>query len=135
MVCAGCPASAPGARVSCLQPMRTRLVRASSCPNSGGSSFSGHLKKLRVVRARSCPIWGGSSMSRHSLRTSLVRACSCPISGDSTSRLLLRRSSPWTRSSLHVTPSHERATGLSPSGHHFCSAGLAARIARSASSS
>eukprot|EP00964_Phaeocystis_antarctica_P029585 scaffold16685_cov68-Phaeocystis_antarctica.AAC.2 len=35
--------------------------------------------------------------------------------------------------SLHVTPFHER--GLSPSGHHSCSAGLAARIARSTSSS
>eukprot|EP00964_Phaeocystis_antarctica_P135233 scaffold99599_cov57-Phaeocystis_antarctica.AAC.3 len=112
MVCASCPFFlAPGARVSCLQsprPITPNEVRASSCPISGGSTFSGQ-----------------------SWRSSQVRACSCPIWGGSTSSSLSRRLSPWTRSPLHLTPFHERR--LSPSGHHSCSAGLAARIARSAS--
>eukprot|EP00964_Phaeocystis_antarctica_P074308 scaffold45669_cov62-Phaeocystis_antarctica.AAC.3 len=162
MVCAGCPTSvcdwgttpAPGARVSCLQRPRSRSVRASSCPNSGGSSFSGQPPRRSLVRARSCPIWGGSTSSEHQLRSSLVRARSCPISGGSSfsghsERLPLwdPRSSSWTRSPLLVTPLHERglspswaplpnmSAGTLPSGHHFCSAGLAARIACSVSSS
>eukprot|EP00964_Phaeocystis_antarctica_P113406 scaffold77439_cov57-Phaeocystis_antarctica.AAC.2 len=134
MVCAGCSALAPRARVNCSQSSRPSSVRASSCPTSGGSAFSGQLLRRRLVRASSCPSSAGSSFScRHAWRLSSVRACSCPISGASAFSLLFSKSSSWTRSSLHVTPFHER--GLSPSGHRFCSAELAARIAHSTSSS
>eukprot|EP00964_Phaeocystis_antarctica_P135232 scaffold99599_cov57-Phaeocystis_antarctica.AAC.2 len=121
-----------------------RYVRASSCPISGGNATSRQLSRPSSVRASSCPISGGSATSGQPRRWSWVRARSCPISGGSTSSGQPLRTSSCTRSSLHLTPSHER--GLSPSGHsftveverlsvHSCSAGLAARIARSASSS
>eukprot|EP00964_Phaeocystis_antarctica_P086996 scaffold55125_cov57-Phaeocystis_antarctica.AAC.2 len=89
---------------------------------------------MSVVRARSCcPISGGSAFSGQPRRSSEVRARSCPIWGGSTSSLLFSRSRYWTRSSRQLTPFHER--GLSPLGQYFCSAGLAARIARSVYSS
>eukprot|EP00964_Phaeocystis_antarctica_P074307 scaffold45669_cov62-Phaeocystis_antarctica.AAC.2 len=116
-----------------LRSSKSICLRACSCLSSGGSATSGQPRRTSVVRANSCPISGGSSFSGQRRRPSVVRACSCPIWGGSTSSLLPRRSSSWTRSSLHVTPLHER--GLSPSGHHSCSAGLAARIARSVTSS
>eukprot|EP00964_Phaeocystis_antarctica_P012812 scaffold7026_cov65-Phaeocystis_antarctica.AAC.11 len=123
----------PGGSATSGQPPTSSLVSACSCPNSGGSVTSRQSSRSSMVRARSCPSSGGSSFSGQPLRSSWVRARSCPIWGGSTSSGQPRRASSWTRSPLHLTPFHER--GLSPSSHHSCSAGLAARIARSASSS
>eukprot|EP00964_Phaeocystis_antarctica_P083580 scaffold52577_cov64-Phaeocystis_antarctica.AAC.1 len=99
-----------------------------SSPFVGGAWGEGQL-----IAADEPEVGGSSFSSGQTLRASSVRAFSCPISGGSSFSGQSSRSSPWTRSSLHVTPLHKR--GLSPSGHHSCSAGLAARIARSASSS